>query len=238
VTETTETTAPTAAVVILAAGSGSRVGAEVNKVLLPLDGLPVVAHSVLTALDLPGVEPVVLVCRPGEEDDVARAVVPHLDGREVLLVPGGATRHDSEQAALDVLAARIEQGEIDVVVVHDGARALAPAGLFEETIAVAREAGGAVPTVGLAGLLPRDPATELPAGALVGVQTPQAFRAGPLLEAYRAARRDGFDGTDTAACLERYRPELAIVPVASGPANLKITYAEDLVAAGRITAGR
>ena len=66
------------------------------------------------------------------------------------------------------------------------------------------------------------------------MQTPQAFRAAPLLEAYRAARRDGFDGTDTAACLERYRPDVAIVPVPTGPANLKITYAEDLVTASRL----
>ncbi len=220
-----------AAVVILAAGSGSRVGADANKVLLDLDGLPVLAHSVLTVLGLADVDPVVLVCRPGEEDDVTAAVRPHLGTRDVLLVPGGATRHASEQAALDVLAARIEAGEVDVVVVHDGARALAPASLFEQVIASARDAGGAVPTVQLAGLLPRDPADPLPTEDLVGVQTPQAFRAGPLLEAYRAARRDDFDGTDTAACIERFQPDVAIVAVPTGPANLKITYAEDLVTA-------
>ncbi len=166
-----------AAVVILAAGSGSRVGAEVNKVLLPLDGTPVLAHSVRTVLGLAGVDPVVVVCRPGEEDDVAAAVESLLGGRDVLLVPGGATRHDSEQAALAVLATRIESGEIDVVVVHDGARALAPADLFDQVVVVAREAGGAVPTVHLTGLLPRDPADRLPAGELVGVQTRR--RSGP-----------------------------------------------------------
>jgi 2-C-methyl-D-erythritol 4-phosphate cytidylyltransferase len=224
----------TAAVVILAAGSGSRVGADVNKVLLDLDGTPALAHSVLTVLGLSGVDPVVLVCRPGEEDDVAAAVGPYLGGRDVLLVPGGATRHESEQAALAVLASRIEAGEVDVVVVHDGARALAPASLFEQVVVVAREAGGAVPTVPLAGLLPRDPAGELPPGELVSVQTPQAFQAEPLLEAYRSARGDGFDGTDTAACLERYRPDVAIMSVPAGPANLKITYAEDFEAAARL----
>jgi 2-C-methyl-D-erythritol 4-phosphate cytidylyltransferase len=227
-----------AAVVILAAGSGSRVGGEVNKVLLPLDGAPVLARSLRTALGLDDVDPIVLVCRPGEEDAVGAAVTPHLGDRDVLLVPGGATRHESEQAALAVLASRIETDEVDVVVVHDGARALAPSSLFEQVVAAAREAGGAVPTVELSGLLPRDPAVPLPAGRLVGVQTPQAFRAGPLLDAYRSARREGFDGTDTAACLERYRPDVAIVAVPAGPANLKITYAEDLEAAARISAAR
>jgi 2-C-methyl-D-erythritol 4-phosphate cytidylyltransferase len=126
----------------------------------------------------------------------------------------------------------------DVVVVHDGARALAPASLFTQVIEVARESGGAVPTVELPGLLPRAPATSPPAAHLVGVQTPQAFRAGPLLEAYRSARRDGFDGTDTAACLERHQPELPIVAVPASPANLKITFAEDLVSASRLNAAR
>ena len=231
-------TEPTAAVVILAAGSGSRVGREVNKVLIDLDGMPVLAHSVCTVLELLGVDPVVLVCRPGEEEAVGAAVTPHLGDRDLLLVPGGATRHASEQAALDVLAARIERGEIDVVVVHDGARALTPTSLFEQVVSGARADGGAVPTVQLTGLLPRDPGGELPAGELVGVQTPQAFRAGPLLEAYRSARRDGFEGTDTASCLERYHPDLPIVPVLAGPANLKITYAEDLVTASRLDTPR
>lgn len=223
-----------AAVVILGAGSGSRVGAEVNKVLLDLDGMPVLAHSVVTVLGLPDVDPVVLVCRPGEEDRVAAAVGPHLGDRDLLLVPGGATRHASEQAALAVLADRIDQGEVDVVAIHDGARALATAGLFTQAIAVAREYGGAVPTVDLPGLLPRDPRSQLPPGRLAGVQTPQAFRAAPLLDAYRAAAREGFDGTDTAACLERYRPDVVMEAVPSGPANLKITYAEDLVTASRL----
>lgn len=223
-----------AAVVILAAGSGSRVGADVNKVLLELDGRPVLAHSVLTALSLDDVDPVVLVCRAGEEEAVAGAVTPYLGDRDLLLVPGGATRHASEQAALDVLAPRVESGQVDVVVIHDGARALAPAALFGQVIAEARASGGAVPATALGGLLPRDPVAPAPDGVLVGVQTPQAFRAEPLLDAYAAARREGFEGTDTAACLERFRPDVTVVVVPSSPANLKITYPEDLAAAARL----
>lgn len=227
-----------AAVVILGAGSGSRVGAGVNKVLLDLDGSPVLAHSVLTVLALPDVDPLVLACRPGEEDAVAGAVRPLLGGREVLLVAGGATRHASEHAALEVLASRIESGEVDVVVLHDGARPLASADLFLRVVATAREVGGAVPASPLVGVLPREPGGSLPGGTLEAVQTPQGFRAGPLLDAYRAAAHDGFDGTDTAACLERYRPDVAVAAVPSGPANLKVTFAEDLATASRLSAAR
>lgn len=225
------TDSPTAAVVILGAGSGSRVGAETNKVLLPLDGRPLLAWSVRDALTLAAIDPVVVVCRPGERGDVGAALSPYVGDRELLLVDGGTTRHRSEKSALDLLAARIDAGEVDVVAIHDGARPLAGADLLGRVVAAAREHGGAVPVQPLPGLLPRDPAAADPtADDLVGVQTPQAFRAEPLLAAYRQADAAGFEGTDTAACLERYA-DLAPDAVPSGPANLKVTYADDLRAA-------
>lgn len=231
---------PTAAVVVLAAGSGSRVGAEVNKILLPLRGMPLIAWSVRTALEVPGVDPVVVVCRPGERAEVATALQPVIDDREILLIDGGATRQASEQAALDLLAPRVADGAVDVIALHDGARPLAGVGLFEAAITVAREYGGAVPAFDLPGLLPRTSADASPnsgSGArLAGVQTPQAFRAGPLLAAYTAAGAAGFDGTDTAAAFAAFAPgaDLVIRAVPSSARNLKVTFAEDLPVAERL----
>lgn len=220
-----------AAIVVLAAGSGSRVGAETNKVLLPLNGRPVLAWSVAAALEVEEVATIVVVCRGDERPAVSAALAPLLGDRELLLVDGGATRHASEEAALAVLAAAIESGDVDVVAIHDGARPLATSELFAQAIATAREHGAAVPTLELPGLADRDTdQPTLPAARVVGVQTPQAFRAGPLLAAYRAAADDGFDGTDTASCLARYS-DLAVVAVRSGPTNLKVTYADDLTLA-------
>src|SRR5687768_1751924 len=108
------------AVVILAAGSGTRVGAEVNKVLLPLRDAPVLVWSVRDALTLPDVRRLVLVVRPEDRAAVEAAVAPHLGDREAIVVDGGATRHASEWAALRVLAPDITSGEVDVLVVHDG----------------------------------------------------------------------------------------------------------------------
>jgi 2-C-methyl-D-erythritol 4-phosphate cytidylyltransferase len=221
----------TAAVVILAAGSGTRVGAEVNKVLLPLAGVPVLAWSVRDALSLDEVHRVVVVVRDGEQQAVADALVPHLGEHEVLVVAGGATRHRSEAAALRVLAGEIRSGAIDVVAVHDGARPLAGRALLAATLAAAREHGGAIPVVPVTGLVTTalDPLT----GAVGTVQTPQAFRAEPLLAAYDAASRDGFEGTDTAACFTRHAGG-DVAAVASSPLNLKITFPEDVALAGRL----
>ena len=213
------------AVVILAAGSGHRVGAEVNKVLLPLRDVPVLVWSVRDALALPDVRRLVLVVRPEDRAAVEAAVAPHLGDREVLVVDGGATRHASEWAAIRVLETDIVAGEVDVVAIHDGARPLAGVDLWAAVVAAAAEHGGAIPVVPVADLVRAD-LTPV-AGSLGAVQTPQAFRADDVLAAYRAASEDGFDGTDTAACVTAYR-NVRIAAVPGSPLNVKVTFPEDV----------
>jgi 2-C-methyl-D-erythritol 4-phosphate cytidylyltransferase len=222
------------ALVVLAAGSGSRVGAGVNKVLLPLADTTVLGLSLRAALAVDDVRRIVLVVRPGEQDAVAEAVVPVLGTGEVLVVEGGETRHASEWAALNALRAEIEEGEIDVVAIHDGARPLASPALFATTIATAREVGGAIPVAPMAGVADRGGLR--PHAGVVGVQTPQAFRAAPLLAAHTSANADGFEATDTAACLAAYS-DLRVAAVPSSPLNLKVTFAEDVATVATLIAG-
>ncbi|NYE37062.1 2-C-methyl-D-erythritol 4-phosphate cytidylyltransferase [Nocardioides cavernae] len=222
------------AVVIVAAGAGSRVGATVNKVLLPLRGVPLLVWSLREALALPDVRRLVLVVRPEDRDAVGAAVAPHLGDREVLLVDGGATRHGSEWAALQVLAPDVESGDVDVVVVHDGARPLAGSALWGTVVARARETGGAIPVVPVDHLLHDD--LTLVTDAVGGVQTPQAFRARDVLAAYRAAAADGFEGTDTSACVAAYG-STAVAAVPGSPLNLKVTFPEDVALAAELSPG-
>ena len=222
-----------AAIVVLAAGSGTRVGAGVNKVLLAIAGDSVVVRSLRTALDVPDVTRIVLAVRPGDEAAITALVEPLLGDREVILVPGGADRHASEWAALQVLRPDIESGEIDAVAIHDAARPLAQAALYDAVLAAAREHGGAIPVVPVAGLVG-------PAGAVADaavVQTPQAFGARALLAAYTSAAADGFSGTDTASCLEAYG-EVTIAAVPGCAANLKVTYPEDVALAEELLSRR
>jgi len=224
-----------AAVVILAAGSGSRVGASTNKVLLPLGDTTVLGQSLRTVLAVGGVTRLVIGVRPGDEDAVGEAVAPMLGQHEARLVPGGATRHAPEHAALQALRRQVEAGDVDVVAGHDAARPLAGPELFEATIAAARAHGGALPVLDLPGLLRRD--LRPVARGVAGVQTPQAFRAVPLLEAHRRAAEGGYESTDTAACFERYT-DLPVVAVPSGATNLKVTFPEDLEVAERLLSAR
>jgi 2-C-methyl-D-erythritol 4-phosphate cytidylyltransferase len=166
-------------------------------------------------------------------------VAPHLGAHDLWVVDGGVQRHDSEWRALQALAPDIDAGELDVVAIHDGARPLASLDLWGAVLAAAAEHGGAIPVVPAPRLSRRD-GSLAPAG-LVGVQTPQAFRAEELLAAYRRADADGFTGTDTASCLEhsvdRGGGDLTIVGVPGDPANLKVTFPEDVRLAEELISG-
>lgn len=217
---------------MLAGGSGTRVGAGRNKVYLPIAGRSVIAWSVDALAGVPGVGPVVLVVREQDRPLAEHALAHEVaHGAEVEIVVGGATRQGSELAGLRALAGRIGSGGVDVVLVHDGARPLVTGELVARVLAVARATGGAVPGLPRADLATAGEGGTLVAPApdgLVAVQTPQAFRAVPLLASYERADREGFDGTDTASCVARFAPEVTVRAVPGDPGNVKITYGHDL----------
>jgi 2-C-methyl-D-erythritol 4-phosphate cytidylyltransferase len=228
--QTSAAPAGRAAGVVLASGSGSRMGAEVNKVYLPLAGRSLVSWSVAALAAVPDIEVLVLVVRPEDGEQVANVLSAH-SGPRLDVVAGGATRQESELMALRHLAEDIESGEIDVVLIHDAARPLVSPALVATVLHATREYGGAIP--GLA----RDDLVEVAEGGIevlgpasgrvVAVQTPQGFRAAPLLAAYEQAALDGFVGTDTASCVAAYT-DIAVHCVDGDERNLKITYPHDL----------
>ena len=226
---------PSAALVLLAAGTGTRSGLATNKVFAVLAGRRVLTWSLDATRDVAGIGPVLVVVRAGEAETAERVLREESPGREVNVVAGGATRHASERNALEAIRSAVDDGRVDVVVIHDAARPLAPAAVFTAVIAAARLHGGAVPGRLQHGLLRRDDLSPY-AGDVLVVQTPQAFGARLLLDAHDAAAADGFEGTDTAACVERFSPGLSINALPGPAANLKITFPEDLALAERLLA--
>ncbi|MEI6648939.1 MAG: IspD/TarI family cytidylyltransferase [Actinomycetes bacterium] len=218
------------AVVVLAAGSGSRFGHSTNKVWLPLSGRRIISRSLVNATKSFRNSRTILVINP-DDAEIARTTlereIPHL---KVEIISGGTTRHDSEYHALKYLAPAIEAGEVNVVMIHDGARPLATSGLFKNIAEAAHRHGGAIPTISVS-QREMDIQTE---ESVVRVQTPQAFGAKELLMAYRQAHQDSFHGTDTAACMEKYFPEVHTMAVTGEVANVKITYPQDLVIAEHV----
>ena len=222
------------AVVVLAAGSGSRFGHSTNKVWLPLSGRRIISRSLVNAAKPFKKARLVLVIHPDDEAMAIEVLVREVPQLKVEIVYGGATRHESEYQALMHLRSGIESGDIDVVLIHDGARPLATPALFKEIAESATEYGGAIPTITVEPI-EMDQKQDVP---VVRVQTPQGFIAKELLTAYLKAAEDSFTGTDTGACIERYFPSIKTHSVTGEPTNVKITYPQDLAIAEHVLAKR
>jgi 2-C-methyl-D-erythritol 4-phosphate cytidylyltransferase len=217
--------------VILAGGRGERMAAGRNKALLDLAGRPLLLHSLTTFAAC--CDRLVVVGAVGDLPAI-RGLVP----TGTLVVEGGASRHGSEWRALQSLRAVV--GEDDLVAIHDAARPLV---LEADVRAVLREAErhGAA----MLGAPSDSPALTLADGRVAmaypredlwRAQTPQAGRGSWLFQAYEMAAASDFDGTDTAAVLQRAGYPVRVV-AASGE-NPKVTVAADLADAENLLASR
>jgi 2-C-methyl-D-erythritol 4-phosphate cytidylyltransferase len=226
----------TAAAIIVAGGEGSRMQARVNKVFIEIDGRSILERSLQLFESSALVADMILVARQADLQTCESLRGRFLKLRRV--VPGGDVRHRSEFAGLRALAARIDGGEIDAVLVHDAVRPFASHRLIERLLAGLHRTVGCVP-----GLRVDRTTVQVQDGWISGypqniwaVQTPQAFQATWLLEAHNKAARQGFVGTDTASVVEWAGGDVAVIE--GEPDNIKITTPEDLARAERIATGR
>jgi len=205
---------------LLAAGSGTRFGAAEPKQFAPLLGRPVLRHAAEALLEGGAVGAILPVCAAGDANRVAAllAGLPALPP-----VTGGASRQASVRAGLEALAARAP----DVVLVHDAARPVVPAGTIASLLAALADCPGAIPAQPVADTLKRGEAgriaATIPREQLFRAQTPQAFRFDVLLAAHRGAAAGA---TDDSQLLEVDGLPVALVPGSEN--NVKITLPEDL----------
>lgn len=220
-----------AVAVVVAAGSGVRLGRRDPKALLTIGGRAMVAIAVEHALSSPSIVAVVVVAPPGFEDRVREAVA-SIDGSSVIVVTGGATRQRSVEAGI-----RAVDAGVDVVVVHDAARPFASSELFSAVVeSVVAGADAAVPVLPLV-----DTVKRIRDGSIVGTeprdglalaQTPQACRIELLRDGLAKAEESGLDFTDDAGLLEW--AGASIRTVAGDPGNFKVTTPSDLARADGI----
>ncbi|TAG23080.1 MAG: 2-C-methyl-D-erythritol 4-phosphate cytidylyltransferase, partial [Rhodobacterales bacterium] len=211
------------AVIIVAAGRGSRMGGPMPKQWQMLAGRPVLAH---TAGAFAGM-PLVLVIHP---DDRARAEALGIEAR---LVDGGATRDASVLAGL----AALEGTGVSRVLIHDGARPLVSVALIQRLIAALDSHEGAAPALpvtdalwrGAGGLVTGTQGRE----GLYRAQTPQAFRLAPILAAHRAHPGGAADDVEVARAAG-----LDVAIVEGEETNLKLTFPGDFARAEAILKGR
>jgi 2-C-methyl-D-erythritol 4-phosphate cytidylyltransferase/2-C-methyl-D-erythritol 2,4-cyclodiphosphate synthase len=217
---------------VVAAGRGLRVGGAVPKQYLRVGSQPILRRALGAFLSHRSIDKVAAVINP-EDRDLFDAAAAGLD----LLPPidGGATRQESVLRGLEALVPVAP----DRVLIHDAARPFVDAATIDRVLAGLDRAAGAIAGVPVTDTLKRG------AGELVGetvdrtglwrAQTPQGFRFADILEAHRAAAREGaMASTDDAAVAERAR--LAVALVLGSEDNLKITTDDDLKRAERMCA--
>lgn len=220
-----------AAVVLLAGGMGARMQSGINKVYLSIQQRSMIDYSFETVIACPSVTEIVLVTRPEDADRVERLLQPIDGGPRIRGTNGGATRHESERAGIDALRAEIEEGEIDVIAVHDGARPFMSLDLLGRVLDEAAASGGAIPACPVEdALYALDIEDFVDSSEYVWSQTPQAFAARVILAAHDAARDAGFEGVDTAEVVATFSDQpIKVVP--GEPRNVKVTFREDLASA-------
>jgi 2-C-methyl-D-erythritol 4-phosphate cytidylyltransferase len=212
----------TVGAIVAAGGRGERLGAATPKALVLLAGEPLVVHA-CRALHAAGIDEVV-VAAPTESVDAVTSLLPG-----VRVVAGGVTRTASVRRALAELSS-----EVDIVLVHDAARALAPPALVRRVVeTVAGGADAVVPVVAVADTVKQvDESGAVVATVdremLRAVQTPQGFRRSVLLAAHDAVDA-GADVTDDAGLVERIG--VAVVTVPGAADAMKVTTPTDLLLA-------
>lgn len=217
-------------VLVPAAGTGSRMGAVVNKQYLTLADRPVLARTLNLFDAHPAVDRIHVISPAAEIDYCQREVVERYAITKVAsIVAGGAERQDSVRNGLLACGAATD----DIVLIHDGARPFFPAELIPAVVAAAVEVGACV-----VGVPVKDTVKEVAGARVVGTpdrrrlwlaQTPQAFRFDLIRDAHLQALREGFRGTDDAALVERIGRPVAMLE--GSYRNIKITTPEDLLLA-------
>lgn len=213
---------------ILGGGSGTRMGADRNKVFMPIRGIPAIVRA---AAPFTGIcAGAVIVAQPDEMDMMETAVRQFGLSRFVhAIIPGGETRQDSVWNGLQALPE-----DADIVMIHDGARALVTEDIIHRALQSAIEHGSGVASVAVSDTVKRVGENNrvletLDRSFLRAMQTPQAFRVEIIQKAHKMAKQDGFLGTDDAALLEH--AGMPVFVTEGSRRNIKLTTAFDMLLA-------
>ena len=215
--------------VVLAGGSGTRLGGALPKQFLEVEGKPIIAYTIEAFQKNPRIDEIVVVSR-AENVDLMWGIVHRFHYEKVSKVLlGGKERYDSSLAAI----AAYDHPD-DVLLLHDGVRPLVSQQIIDRCLdAMARynAVGVAVKTtdtiveVDHLGCIVATP----PRSSLRNMQTPQCFRLSVIRKAYEVALRDrAFVTTDDCGVVAKYLPEEPVFIVEGEPTNIKVTYKEDL----------
>ncbi len=209
--------------VVLAGGTGTRVGLQIPKQLLKIADKPIMEHSIAVFEECPEIDEIVVLMTPGFVPE-AQQIVDRAGFRKVSrVVEGGQTRNESTRRALDALG-----GDECNVLFHDAVRPLVDQRILSDCVAALREAEAVdvvIPSADTIVVVEGDTITDIPdRSRLRRGQTPQAFRLSTIRRAYERAEQEPlFAATDDCSVVLRYCPEVPVRVVPGAEHNVKVT---------------
>jgi 2-C-methyl-D-erythritol 4-phosphate cytidylyltransferase len=216
--------------VVLAGGSGVRLGGGTPKQLLPLAGRTLLEHCVAAFEAAPGVDEIVVVM-PADLIGAAERILNGRYGKLSHVIAGGTDRPGSTSQAIGLLS---RAGPDCNVLFHDAARPLVDQRIIADCVAGLADSealGVVVPTADTIAEISGGVMTSIPPReSLARCQTPQGFRLSVIRRAYQlaAADQDAFRATDDCGIVLRYLPDVPVRVIQGSERNLKVTYPGDL----------
>lgn len=219
--------------VILAGGSGKRLGSAVPKQFLEIAGRPVLEHTLKKFDSTDAITQLCVVVHPDHTDDASRIIKNARLSKPCILLSGGKERYDSSLAAITYFSERHNDAVVNLIF-HDAVRPAVSCKTIADIISrleTHQAACVAVPSTDT--LLRADSngnIAEIPDRAVMwNAQTPQGFRLEVIARAYKIALKDPcFTTTDDCGVVLHYTPDVKISIVEGSPRNIKLTYASDL----------
>jgi 2-C-methyl-D-erythritol 4-phosphate cytidylyltransferase len=228
----------TTTAVVLAGGTGRRLGLEAPKQLAMVGGRPILTRAIAAFDAAPEIDDILVVMAPGHLEAAELAARPY--AKVTAVIEGGASRTDSTLRALSALESLPGDAR---VLFHDAARPFVDGRIIADCVAALDEAEAvavAVPSSDTVVVVEGGRVVEMPRrDSLRRFQTPQGFRMATIRTAYERALADpefaGDAPTDDCGVVHRYLPEVPIVVVPGSERNIKITHPVDLLVAEQIT---
>ena len=226
----------TATGLVVAAGRGLRMGTETPKVMLPVEGRPLLAHTLRAFEEARMIDQIIVVTSEDLLTVVATDVVDAYGIRKVRrIVPGGARRQDSVRFGLQAVGAQCR-----LVAIHDGARPLITPGLIDRVVTQSARHGAAALAVRPSDTVRRGEEQSfqvtLDRNKLWLMQTPQAFAYQLILSAHQQAFERTLNATDDVAVVEAMGHPVRVVE--GHRENIKVTTLEDLLYVEAVLLGR
>lgn len=213
-------------VIIVAAGKGSRMKADINKQFLKIGEKEVLAHTIDKFYKNENINEIIIVAKEDEKDYLKENIIDKYGYKNIKIAVGGKERQDSVYNGL-----KLVKHDCDIVLIHDGARPFIDEETIDNCIKYTKQFNSTVIGVPVKDTIKvvdgNNDVSDTPnRSKLWSIQTPQSFKYDLILKAHEKAKKDNYLGTDDSMLIEHIGEKVKVIE--GNYNNIKITTPEDL----------